>query len=535
MTSLPTIRLTPPSDPAPLARAATRLDRYDWIVVTSVNAVRRLARSAHRAASGEALRARPFAAVGPATEGALRALGVEAALVPPVYRGEALAEGIVRATEPSRISRARILLVQAEAARPVLWERLVAAGARVDVAPAYAVEVNRAVRDPLRDYIERGRGDWLTFTASSAVRAFVELVGPQTGGALIAAISPVTAGTLSELGLPVHVVARTHSMPGLVDALVRAAARPANLRPLVRETRRDASDLVYPMFIVSRGPYRQPIAAMPGIDRLSVEAAVEEAGAAYEEGVRAVLLFGLPASKDARGSRADQAGGVIQRALEALRDAVPDLVLITDVCLCEYTDHGHCGIVEDGRVVNDATLERLAAQAVSHGAAGADVVAPSDMMDGRVGVIRGALDEAGLEDVAILSYAAKYASAFYGPFREAADSAPAFGDRRGYQMDVGNADEAIREVRHDIAEGADIVMVKPALPSLDILRRVKEEFRVPTAAYQVSGEYAMIEAAGANGWLDAEAASLEAVTAIRRAGADLVVTYAARRLARTLA
>ena len=314
----------------------------------------------------------------------------------------------------------------------------------------------------------------------------------------------------------------------------RRLRRTASLRELVRETRVEPSDLIYPMFIDDRGPARQPIASMPGIDRLSVEAAVDEARAAFDEGIRAVLLFGLPASKDDRGSRADRPDGVIQRSLRALRGALPDLVLITDVCLCEYTDHGHCGILDGDRVANDITLDRLAAQAVSHGAAGADIVAPSDMMDGRVGVIRTALDEARLEDVAILSYAAKYASAFYGPFRDAADSAPAFGDRRGYQMDVRNADEAIREVRLDIAEGADLVMVKPALPSLDILRRVKDEFRMPTAAYQVSGEYAMIEAAGAQGWLDAEAASLEAVRTIRRAGADLVVTYAARRLARAL-
>ncbi|MCY3600242.1 MAG: porphobilinogen synthase [Gemmatimonadetes bacterium] len=314
----------------------------------------------------------------------------------------------------------------------------------------------------------------------------------------------------------------------------RRLRRTASLRELVRETRLEASDLIYPMFIDDRGEGRQPIPSMPGIDRLSIEAAVEEAGAAFEEGIRAVLLFGLPESKDARGSRADRPDGVIQRSLRALRSALPDLILITDVCLCEYTDHGHCGILDGDRVANDPTLERLAAQAVSHGAAGADIVAPSDMMDGRVGAIRASLDEAHLEDVAILSYAAKYASAFYGPFRDAADSAPAFGDRRGYQMDVRNADEAIREVRFDIAEGADLVMVKPALPNLDVLRRVKDEFRMPTAAYQVSGEYAMIEAAGANGWLDAEAASLEAVRAIRRAGADLIVTYAARRLARVL-
>lgn len=315
---------------------------------------------------------------------------------------------------------------------------------------------------------------------------------------------------------------------------LRRLRRTAALRELVRETRIESSDLIYPMFIHDRGPPRQPIPSMPGIDRLSVETAVEEAGAAFDEGIRAVLLFGLPASKDARGSTADEPDGVIQRSLRALRRALPDLVLITDVCMCEYTDHGHCGILDGDRVANDPTLERLAAQAVTHGAAGADIVAPSDMMDGRVGVIRAALDEAHLEDVAILSYAAKYASVFYGPFRDAADSAPAFGDRRGYQMDVRNADEAIREVRFDIAEGADLVMVKPALPNLDIIRRVKDEFRMPTAAYQVSGEYAMIEAAGARGWLDAEAASLEAVLAIRRAGADLVVTYAARRLARVL-
>jgi len=322
--------------------------------------------------------------------------------------------------------------------------------------------------------------------------------------------------------------------PSFPTSRPRRLRRTAALRELARETRLEASDLVYPMFIDDRGAPRQSISSMPGIDRLSIEAAVEEAGAAFEEGIRAVLLFGLPASKDARGSRADRPDGVIQRSLRALRGALPDLVLITDVCLCEYTDHGHCGILDGDRVANDPTLERLAAQAVSHGAAGADIVAPSDMMDGRVGAIRHSLDEARLEDVAILSYAAKYASAFYGPFRDAADSAPAFGDRRGYQMDVRNVDEAIREVRFDIAEGADLVMVKPALPNLDVLRRVKDEFRMPTAAYQVSGEYAMIESAGANGWLDAEAASLEAVRAIRRAGADLVVTYAARRLARVL-
>jgi len=315
---------------------------------------------------------------------------------------------------------------------------------------------------------------------------------------------------------------------------MRRLRRTPGLRDLVRETRVEPSDLILPMFIADRGPQREPISSMPGVDRLSVDAAVEEAGAAWEDGIRAVLLFGIPSSKDDRGSRADHPDGVIQRTVRALRAGHPDLTLITDVCLCEYTDHGHCGIVENGRVLNDPTLERLAAQAVSHAAAGADVVAPSDMMDGRVRAIRTALDEGGFSDTAMLAYSAKYASAFYGPFREAADSAPSFGDRRSYQMDPRNSDEALEEVRLDLAEGADIVMVKPALPCLDIVRRVKDAFGCPTAAYQVSGEYAMLEAAIARGWLDADAAHVEAILAIRRAGADLVMTYAARRVARSL-
>jgi len=315
---------------------------------------------------------------------------------------------------------------------------------------------------------------------------------------------------------------------------MRRLRRTSGLRDLVRETRVEASDLILPMFVTDRGPPRQPISSMPGVDRLHIDVAVEEAAAAWADGIRAVLLFGIPASKDDRGSQADHPDGVIQRALGALRAAHPDLTLITDVCLCEYTDHGHCGIVEDGRVLNDPTLERLAAQAVSHAAAGADIVAPSDMMDGRIGAIRTALDHSGFSDTAMLAYSAKYASAFYGPFREAADSAPAFGDRRSYQMDIRNSDEALHEVRLDLAEGADIVMVKPALPCLDVIRRVKDTFGCPTAAYQVSGEYAMLEAAIARGWLDAGAAHLEAILAIRRAGADLVLTYAARRVARSL-
>jgi len=316
---------------------------------------------------------------------------------------------------------------------------------------------------------------------------------------------------------------------------LRRLRRTAALRDLVAETNLVPADFVYPMFIDDAGPSRNAIRSMPGVERLSIEEAAGEARAAFEEGIRAVLLFGIPRTKDARGSRADHPDGVVQRAVAALKAAVPELVVMTDVCLCEYTDHGHCGVVTGETVANDPSLERLASQAMSHAAAGADVVAPSDMMDGRVGAIRAALDDGGYPDTVILSYAAKYTSAFYGPFRDAADSAPAFGDRRGYQMDPRNAQEALREVRLDLEEGADVVLVKPALPCLDVVRRVKDTFAVPTAAYQVSGEYSMIEAAGAHGWLDAEAAHLEAAHAIRRAGADFIVTYAARRLARATA
>lgn len=308
--------------------------------------------------------------------------------------------------------------------------------------------------------------------------------------------------------------------------------RQERLRPLVRETRLAPSNFVLPLFVREGSDVREPIDSMPGVTRCSVDRIVEDAAAAAADGVRAVLLFGIPDRKDSRGSRAWAENGVVQRALRSLRDELPELVLVSDVCLCEYTDHGHCGVVEDGEVVNDPTLELLARQAVSHAAAGADVVAPSDMMDGRVGAIREALDDGGFENTAILSYAVKYASAFYGPFRDAADSAPSFGDRRGYQMDPANAGEALREAALDVEEGADLVMVKPALGYLDVLHRVASASPVPTAAYMVSGEHAMIRAAGERGWLDGEAAMREAAIAIRRAGADLVVTYAARELAR---
>jgi porphobilinogen synthase len=307
------------------------------------------------------------------------------------------------------------------------------------------------------------------------------------------------------------------------------------LRGMVRETELTPAHLVYPMFVQLGEDSRTPVEAMPGVERLSISHAVEEAGEVRGLGVPSVLLFGLPAEKDEQASGAYDEEGVVQLAVRALKEAHPDLVVITDVCLCAYTDHGHCGVVrEDGAIDNDLTLELLAKTAISHAQAGADAVAPSDMMDGRVGALRSQLDAEGYTDTPILAYSAKFASAFYGPFREAADSAPAFGDRRTYQMDAANAEEAVREALLDVEEGADIVMVKPALPYLDVIRRVKEATRVPVAAYNVSGEYSMLKAAGAAGYLDERAAVLEALTAIRRAGADIVITYHAKEVAQWL-
>ena len=306
------------------------------------------------------------------------------------------------------------------------------------------------------------------------------------------------------------------------------------LRKLVRETALAVGDLVYPLFVVHGRGVREPIRSMPGQAHLSIDELVKECKDAAGLGIPGVLLFGLPAHKDPRGSEAYADDGVVQQAVRAVKDTVPDLLVVTDVCLCEYTSHGHCGLVEDGTVRNDPSVELIARTALSHAEAGADIVAPSDMMDGRVGAIREALDEGGFGDTPIMAYSAKYASAYYGPFREAADSAPQFGDRRGYQMDPANAQEAMREIALDLEEGADIVMVKPALPYLDVIARARMEFGVPLAAYSVSGEYAMIRAAGQLGWLDEERAMLEALTSIRRAGADIVITYFAREAARLL-
>jgi len=310
----------------------------------------------------------------------------------------------------------------------------------------------------------------------------------------------------------------------------RRLRRTQSLRDLVRETTLEPSDFVYPLFVVTGEDTRRPVESMPGVHQLSVDRLEGEARELATLGVKAVLLFGVPGAKDPHGLESFADDGVVQQAIRALKDAEPDLVVVTDVCLCEYTDHGHCGLIDDaGEVLNDETLDVLRRIAVSHGEAGADIVGPSGMIDGMVGAIRGALDEEGLQRVAILSYAVKYASAFYGPFREAAEGAPAFGDRRSQQMDPGNAREALREAALDVEEGADGLLVKPALGYLDVVRSVRERFpELPLAAYNVSGEYAMVKAAAANGWLDERAVVLEALTGIRRAGADLVVTYHAK-------
>ncbi len=316
---------------------------------------------------------------------------------------------------------------------------------------------------------------------------------------------------------------------------LRRLRRNEALRRMTRETRLSVDQLIMPLFVVPGTNVARPVASMPGIFQLSIDRAVEECRSIRDLGIPAVILFGIPEKKDAEGSEAYSDRGIIPRAVRSIKESLQDLIVITDVCLCEYTDHGHCGVIVDGDVDNDASVDLLVKEALAHARAGADIVAPSDMMDGRVGAIRDGLDEEGLDQVVIMSYAAKFASGFYGPFREAAESTPQFGDRRSYQMDPANAEEALREVELDIGEGADIVMVKPALAYLDLIWRVKERFELPLAAYNVSGEYAMIKAAAAQGWLEEERVMMESLIAIRRAGADLILTYFAKDAAHILA
>jgi len=300
---------------------------------------------------------------------------------------------------------------------------------------------------------------------------------------------------------------------------------------MFRETRLHRSDLIYPLFIVEGSGIKKEISSMPGQFQMSVDNILRECEELRDLGIASILLFGIPAEKDEVGSGAYDTNGIIQRAVREIKKSFPEMVVVTDVCLCEYTSHGHCGVVEDGYVHNDKTLDLLVREAISHAEAGADIIAPSDMMDGRIGAVREALDGKGFSDIPIMAYSAKYSSAFYGPFREAAESAPQFGDRRSYQMDFGNTDEAIREIALDIQEGADIVMVKPALSYLDVISRTKASFNIPIAAYNVSGEFSMVKAAAANGWLDGERTMIEILTSIKRAGADTIITYFAKEAA----
>ncbi len=318
------------------------------------------------------------------------------------------------------------------------------------------------------------------------------------------------------------------------DYRPRRLRKSETLRRMVRETSLSVNDLILPLFVTFGRGVKKPITSMPGHYQLSVDNLVKEAKEIVKLGIPGVILFGIPEEKDESGSEAHNPKGVVQEAIKRLKDKTPDLVVITDVCMCEYTSHGHCGVIVEGDVDNDATLDLLAREALSHAEAGADMVAPSDMMDGRVAAIREALDDNGFDAIPIMSYAAKYSSAFYGPFREAAESTPQFGDRMSYQMDPGNSNEALREVALDIEEGADIVMVKPALPYLDIIRRIKDEFSYPVAAYNVSGEFSMIKAADKMGWMDGERAMMESLLSIKRAGADMILTYFAKEAARVL-
>ncbi|MBI1801175.1 MAG: porphobilinogen synthase [Chloroflexi bacterium] len=339
--------------------------------------------------------------------------------------------------------------------------------------------------------------------------------------------------TLTALNLQAP-VDTNHTAAGFPTQRLRRLRRTENLRRMVRETTLSADDFIYPLFVVHGTNVRREIASMPGNFHWSVDKLAAEAESIASLGIPAVILFGLPASKDEWGSEDYADDGIVQEAARAIKQAVPDLVVVTDVCLCEYTSHGHCGIVRHGDVQNDETLEYYQRVAVSHAAAGADIVAPSGMMDGQVGAIRQALDLNGFKNTPILAYAAKFASAFYGPFREAADSPPQFGDRKSYQMDPANAREALREVELDLAEGADMVMIKPALPYLDIIRQTRDRFDAPIAAYNVSGEYAMVKAAGRNGWIDEQKVTLELLTGIKRAGADMILSYHAKDVARWL-
>ena len=504
---------------------------FEWVVVTSAAGVDSL----------PAVPAGPrWAAVGQATAGALRARGVEADLVPQESSGAALASAL---PDPAD---ARVLLVRASAADPDLPDGLRKRGASVTEITAYeTVEGPAESAAPLRQALASPDLAAVVFASGSAVRGFIKLGGGSSLPAVT--IGPRTTTAARAAGFTVVAEAAAPDVGQLASAVERAlpvvagkTPRPARprrlrsspaLRALVRETRLHPSQLIAPLFVVGGRGRREEIASLKGHARLSPDLAVQKAHGLSELGVGGVLLFGIPDSKDANGSGADDRRGPVPETMRLLRREGLPIALAADVCLCEYTSHGHCGVLDGEKVDNDASLTRLAAAAIAYAEAGADIVGPSAMMDGQVAALRSGLDGAGFIDTAIMAYASKHASAFYGPFRDAAGSTPSFGDRKSYQMDPANAHEALREMQLDADEGADILMVKPGLTSLDLLARARDRFDLPLAAYQVSGEAAMIEAAAEHGWIDRRRAILESITAIVRAGAGIVITYFAADVA----
>jgi porphobilinogen synthase len=499
------------------------LARYDWVVVTSAGGV---------AALPEALAGPRWAAVGEATASALRARGVNVDVVPAEANGAAIAESLPHA------AGARVLLVRASLADPDLPAGLRRRGAIVDEITAYeTVEGPAESAEDLRRALRQPDIAAVVFASGSAVRGFMKLGGLANLPAIT--IGPRTSAVARDSGFKVVAEAEGASVQHLATAVTQAiprvetpgAQRPRRLRSspamraLVRETRLDPAQLIAPLFVIGGREKRHDIPSLVGHYRMTPDHALREANRFAELGVGGVLLFGIPDSKDPNGSGAEDPRGPVPETLRLLRDEGLPLVLVADVCLCEYTSHGHCGVLDGEKVDNDATLPRLAAAAIAYAEAGADMVGPSAMMDGQVAALRSGLDSAGLDGVAIMAYASKHASSFYGPFREAAGSTPSFGDRKSYQMDPANAHDALREMQLDADEGADILMVKPAITSLDLLARARQRFDLPLAAYQVSGEAAMIEAAAERGWIDRRGAILESLTAIARAGAGTVITY----------
>lgn len=548
----PVIATADPESWGPLDQAIDRLEQYRWLVLTSPTGARqftgRLAALRRSAPAG--LR---VVAVGPATAKELAAGGVDVELMPQESRGAALSTAMAPHLAPGD----RVLMARGNLAGAGPAEALRALGAVVDEVEAYRTIFAGGDAGPLRQALADGGIHYVTFTSGSTVEnLLVALGGAQLlHGVRIAVLGPETEAVARRHGLTVHAVAVEQSVQGLVRAIIedhleerevshtamayptirpRRLRRTETVRRMVRETVLTRNDLILPLFVAPGKGVRREISAMPGNYHWSADTILHEMEAMLELGLQSTILFGLPEAKDEVGTGAYHEQGVVQQAIRAIKARFPEMHVITDVCLCEYTSHGHCGIICGDTVDNDPTLELLAKTALSHAQAGADMVAPSDMMDGRVAAIRQALDRDGFTGVPIMAYSAKYASAYYGPFRVAADSAPAFGDRRAYQMDPGNAREALREVELDVLEGADIVMVKPALAYLDIIYRVREAFDLPVACYNVSGEFAMVKAAAAQGWIDERRTVMETMLGFKRAGADLILTYHAKDVAHWL-